>query len=101
MAASGVINYSMDAATPSQSAPVLVMREITKNYPGVKALKGVSFDLYPGEVHALVGENGAGKSTLMKVLAGAEPRDGGDLVVNGTSVDGLTPSRAQELGIAI
>lgn len=81
--------------------PVLVMRGITKSYPGVKALKGVDFDLLPGEVHALVGENGAGKSTLMKVLAGAEPRDGGELTVNGKTVDALTPAGAQELGIAI
>ncbi|HEY3268753.1 MAG TPA: sugar ABC transporter ATP-binding protein [Armatimonadota bacterium] len=91
----------MDATVSPQTAPVLVMRNITKNYPGVKALKGVNFDLLPGEVHALVGENGAGKSTLMKVLAGAEQRDGGELIVNGVSVDGVTPARAQELGIAI
>lgn len=83
------------------TSPVLVMRGITKSYPGVKALKGVNFDLLPGEVHALVGENGAGKSTLMKVLAGAEPRDSGELMVNDRSVDSLTPGRAQELGIAI
>jgi ribose transport system ATP-binding protein len=83
------------------TTPVLVMRGITKSYPGVKALKGVNFDLLPGEVHALVGENGAGKSTLMKVLAGAEPRDGGELIVQGLNVDSLSPGRAQELGIAI
>ncbi|HEY3411682.1 MAG TPA: sugar ABC transporter ATP-binding protein [Armatimonadota bacterium] len=83
------------------NGPVLVMHGITKSYPGVKALKGVDFDLRPREVHALVGENGAGKSTLMKVLAGAEHRDAGELTVNGQSVEALTPAAAQELGIAI
>jgi ribose transport system ATP-binding protein len=85
----------------SEKPPVLVMRDIVKTYPGVKALKGVSFDLRPGEVHALVGENGAGKSTLMKILAGAVPRDSGDLVVDGQKVENLTPAQAQALGIAI
>ncbi|HOC31679.1 MAG TPA: ATP-binding cassette domain-containing protein, partial [Armatimonadota bacterium] len=69
--------------TTSDTRPVMEMRGIVKNYPGVQALKSVGFSLLPGEVHALVGENGAGKSTLMKILAGAETSDSGELIVEG------------------
>ncbi|MDV7395398.1 ATP-binding cassette domain-containing protein, partial [Arthrospira platensis SPKY1] len=58
-------------------APVLEMRGISKTFPGVRALNDVSLTLYPGEVHALMGENGAGKSTLMKILSGAYTADAG------------------------
>ena len=60
---------------------------ITKSFAGVRALKGVSFDLRPGEVHALVGENGAGKSTLIKIITGAETPDRGELIVHGQRRD--------------
>jgi ABC-type sugar transport system ATPase subunit len=65
--------------------PLLEMREITKSFPGVRALDGVTFDLYAGEIHALVGENGAGKSTLMKVLGGVypHPQYGGEVLLDG------------------
>src|SRR5712671_1987583 len=64
---------------------LLEMKEITKSFPGVKALDGVSFDLNQGEIHALVGENGAGKSTLIKILAGVYPYPeyGGEVVLEG------------------
>lgn len=81
--------------------PLLDMRGIEKQYPGVQALKGVDFELSGGEVHCLVGENGAGKSTLMKILSGAEPKDGGEIWIDGSPVDIKSPADAQQLGISI
>ncbi len=80
---------------------VLEMKGIVKEYPGVKALKGVDFHLKRGEVHALVGENGAGKSTLMKILGGAETRDGGEIILEGRRVEIHNPHEAEKLGISI
>ena len=73
---------------------------IAKSYEGARALKGVSFDLRRGEVHALVGENGAGKSTLVKVVTGAVVPDAGTLDVDGRRVPQMTPALARALGIA-
>ncbi len=81
--------------------PALSLRGITKHYDGVAALTDVSFEVLPGEVHALLGENGAGKSTLMNVASGALTPDDGTIVFDGQPVDGLTPALAQDLGIAI
>ena len=74
---------------------------ITKHYDAIAALTDVSFDVLPGEVHALLGENGAGKSTLMNVASGATTPDVGTIVVGGGRVESLTPAIAQDLGIAI
>ena len=83
------------------SQPILQMRNISKTFPGVTALKAVNFDLAPGKVHALVGENGAGKSTLIKILSGAIPKTSGEIFIDGNLVAINNPSEAQSLGIAV
>ena len=79
---------------------MLECRNIHKHYGGVAALKGVSWKLLPGEVHALMGQNGAGKSTLIKVLTGVHPADQGEIVLGGTPIRPATPIEAQRLGIS-
>lgn len=79
---------------------VLRLENISKAYDGVQALKRASFELRPGEVHALIGENGAGKTTLVKIITGAISADEGELTVNGAVVTDNSPARAQALGIA-
>ena len=79
---------------------LLELTGISKAFAGVQALKGVSFDLRAGEVHALVGENGAGKSTLIKVITGAHLPDEGTIEVAGQTVEELEPVAARALGIA-
>jgi len=81
--------------------PILQMKGISKRFPGVQALEQVDFDVYPGEVHALVGENGAGKSTLMKILAGIYPKDAGLIILNGDEVEFNDPIEAQKYGISV
>src|SRR5438034_1183386 len=77
------------------------MDGISKDFPGVQALRSCRFELRRGEIHALVGENGAGKSTLMKILAGVYHRDAGRIRLGGADVDIPTPRAAQHLGISI
>nr|WP_202524386.1 sugar ABC transporter ATP-binding protein [Kitasatospora sp. SID7827] len=76
------------------------VRGIRKEFPGVVALDGVDFRLFPGEVHALMGENGAGKSTLIKVLTGVYQADGGEVVLAGERVRVAGPLQAQQAGIS-
>jgi rhamnose transport system ATP-binding protein len=82
------------------STLLLEARDVSKSFAGVRALKSVSFDLRPGEVHALVGENGAGKSTLIGILTGAVTADAGTLYVGGHMVPAMSPPIARSLGIA-
>jgi ribose transport system ATP-binding protein len=81
--------------------PVLEMRGIRKEFPGVVALDGVDLTLEAGDVHMLLGENGAGKSTLMKILGGAYRKDAGEIRLNGRPVDIDSPRAARDLGIRV
>ena len=85
------------------SAPLLTAASITKRFPGVVALRDVSFDLQPGEIHALCGENGAGKSTLIKLLSGIHPHGSyeGELRVDGGVVEFRGIADAERAGIAV
>lgn len=81
--------------------PLLKLTDVSKSFGGVRALRGVSFDLLGGEVHALVGENGAGKSTLIKIVTGAHAPDSGTLEIAGQLVADNDPRRAKALGVAV
>lgn len=97
----GMTGLTLPLEQESQSTPLLEVREITKRFPGVLALDGVSAAFYPGEVHAVVGENGAGKSTLMKIMVGAYIPDSGDLYLQGEKITFAHPQEAQRRGISI
>ena len=81
--------------------PLLGIENVSKEFPGVKALDGVSMDVRKGEVHALVGENGAGKSTLIKILAGVYRKDSGRILFEGKAVDFHTSTDSLRLGIKV
>jgi inositol transport system ATP-binding protein len=80
---------------------VLKLEDISKSFPGVKALQNVSFDVKRGEVHALMGENGAGKSTLMKIIAGIYKPDTGSIQLNGQQVNIRSEREAMSMGISM
>lgn len=80
---------------------MLVLKNISKSFPGVKALTGVNLEIRRGEVHALVGGNGAGKSTLMKILSGAYKKDEGQIWIDGNEVDIGSPRESEKYGISI
>src|SRR5436190_9867550 len=81
--------------------PTLELRNVSKNFASVEALKDVDFDVHPGEVMALVGDNGAGKSTLIKSVAGIHPFDGGEVLFEGKPVTIHGPKDAAKLGIEV
>jgi simple sugar transport system ATP-binding protein len=84
----------------STEIPILEMKNIHKTFPGVKALSGVNFRLFPGEVHAVMGQNGAGKSTLVKVITGVHTPDSGEILYDGNLIRPDSPLAAQKLGIS-
>lgn len=81
--------------------PVLQLKNIHKRFPGVYALRDVSLDIYPGEVHALMGENGAGKSTLIKIISGVYQPDEGEIISNGRPIVMETPAQAIKENISV
>ena len=83
----------------SSKKPLIEIKDLVKKFGSFTALNGVSLDVYPGEVHALLGDNGAGKSTLIKVLSGVHPPTSGKIFVEGQEVRFATPRQATDLGI--
>jgi D-xylose transport system ATP-binding protein len=82
-------------------APIIELRDIRKGFGPVEVLKGVNLKIYPGQVSALVGDNGAGKSTLIKGLAGVQPYDSGEVLVDGQPVHLGSPKDASRLGVEV
>ncbi len=92
---------SLDQTAPERAGTLPIeLRSISKSFAGIKVVTSVSFDMRPGEVHALMGENGAGKSTLIKVMAGLHQPDEGEIRVNGAVVRFASPKDAHAAGIA-
>jgi D-xylose transport system ATP-binding protein len=90
-----------EAPRPASNAqPLLALKGVSKRFGPVEALKGVDFELYPGEVVGLVGDNGAGKSTLVKAIAGVQPADEGEALFEGRPASLSSPQESTGLGIA-
>ena len=83
----------------NNEVPLIQITNLVKKFGSFTALNGVSLDVYPGEVHALLGDNGAGKSTLIKVLSGVHPMTSGEIKVDGEIVNFITPRQASDAGI--
>ena len=80
---------------------ILSVKNVTKTFPGVKALDNVNFRVRPGKVMCLAGENGCGKSTLVKIISGVYTRDAGEVVYEGNTISKITPAEATRLGIQV
>jgi ribose transport system ATP-binding protein len=91
----------MTEPTTSAATPALALERLSKSYPGVQALRDVSFAIASGEIHALLGENGAGKSTLLKIVSGAVRPDAGRIVLEGAPLELHSPLDARKAGIAL
>jgi len=89
------------ATAGSPPTCLLRMSAITKRFPGVLALDDVNFEVYAGEIHALIGENGAGKSTLIKILSGAYQADSGELIFANQRISQPTPAGMQRIGVSV
>ena len=86
--------------SPDRDAPILDIRGVAKRFDATQALEDVSLALYPGEIHALLGENGAGKSTLIKIMTGVHQPDRGEIRLNGAPVTIASAAEAQRMGVA-
>lgn len=93
--------HQMEHQTSTKEELLIELKNISKSFPGVKTLDRVSFQLRPGEVHALVGENGAGKSTLIKIISGVYQPDEGEIYLFGKKRTNLNPRITRDLGIAV
>ena len=88
-------------SSPESKEPVVRLKRVSKEFPGVLAVDGVDLEIVPGEVHVVAGENGAGKSTLMKLLSQVERPSGGEIEISGRPVEFRGPGHAQSLGVAM
>ncbi|ASW00942.1 sugar ABC transporter ATP-binding protein [Paraburkholderia aromaticivorans] len=89
------------AAASSPQVPLIRVAGVTKRFGGVQALRGVKLEVFPGEVHALLGENGAGKSTLIKILSGVHAYDDGVIEIAGQTVAFDSPAQSRDAGVAV
>jgi ribose transport system ATP-binding protein len=85
----------------NNSDAILKIKEVSKAFPGVKALDRVSLEVFQGTIHGIVGENGAGKSTLMKILSGVYEKDSGEIIFDGNKIENITPIQSMNMGLSI
>ena len=85
----------------NNSEAILNIKEVSKAFPGVKALDRVSLEVFKGTIHGIVGENGAGKSTLMKILSGVYQKDSGEIIFDGNKIEDITPIQSMKMGLSI
>jgi len=90
-----------DQVGKASPVPLVRVRGVAKSFGGVEALRGVDFEVLPGEVHALLGENGAGKSTLIKILSGVHDYDEGMVELGGEQVRFTSPAQSRQAGVAV